>query len=180
LKRKPLPPKPAKAPPGAETNHVTAVQVGGSGKRSPRLRVIPPVSIPPDWEMKPGVPKNRGECENGPRPCPYVECDQHLWVVSQSDRPGNPKAGKQGATTLRPASAQTCTLDVARQARQVEEIAKYMGLHHSRVRQIAEGAILKIFAFKPQLAIQLMEAWGNPRLAQALRMTMHEIKEAPL
>ena len=157
MTRKPPAKQPVQAPPSEQTDHVAAVQLGG-GKRSPRLRVVPPVQLPPDWEMKPGVPKTRGDCANVQRPCPHLECSQHLWLRLQSEQPGNPKAGKQGATTLRPASPQSCALDVAERGATIEQIAGYLGVHHSRVRQIAEGALAKIFAYDPELATKLMEA----------------------
>jgi hypothetical protein len=149
--------KPAsKAPPGAKANH--AMERHGS-VRSPRLRVVQPVQLPPDWEMQPGVPATRADCVGGPRPCPFVSCSQHLWLRLQSEQPGNPKAGKQGATTLRPSSAHSCALDVAdRGAMSIDEIAEAFGMHHSRVRQIAEGAILKLFSVDPVLAAKLLEA----------------------
>jgi hypothetical protein len=147
----------SKAPPGEQTNHVTEVQLGG-GKRSARLRVVQPVQLPPDWEMQPGVPRTRADCVNGPRPCPYVSCSHHLWLRLQSEQPGNPKAGKQGATTLRPSSPHSCALDVAEKGATIEQIAGILGMHHSRVRQIAEGALAKLFAVDPDLAAKLLEA----------------------
>lgn len=130
----------------------------GGGKRSAQLRVVQPVQLPPDWEIQPGVPPTRADCANVPRPCPYVSCSHHLWLRLQSEQPGNPKAGKQGTTTFRPSSSQSCALDVAEKGATIEQIAEMMGMHHSRVRQIAEGAIMKLFAFDPELATRLLEA----------------------
>lgn len=146
------------APPGAEAHNATEYSPPGGGKRSPRLRVVQPVQLPPDWEIQPGVPATRADCANVPRPCPYVSCSHHLWLRLQSEQPGNPKAGKQGTTTFRPSSSQSCALDVAEKGATIEEIAEMLGMHHSRVRQIAEGAIMKLFAFDPALATRLLEA----------------------
>ncbi len=153
--RKKPPAKRAKRPAAAPAEQPDRVVSGGKV----RLRVIQQALLPPDWEMKPGVPATRADCANVPRPCPYVSCSMHLWLILQSERPGNPKAGKQGATTLRPTSSHSCALDVAERGATTEEIADMLGMHHSRVRQIAEGALVKIFASDPVLASKLMEVF---------------------
>jgi hypothetical protein len=62
----------------------------------------------------------------------------------QSENAGNPKAGKQGATTLRPTSMQSCALDVADRGATVEQIAEYLDCDPSRVRQISQAAGYKL------------------------------------
>lgn len=144
-----------KSPP-AQADHPHPVQLGG--KRSPKLRVIDPMRLPAGWEILPGVPKTRGDCARVVRPCPYLSCRHNLWISLQQEQPGNPKAGKQGETTFRPYSMRNCALDIAEFATPVDEIAHYMRIHPTRVRQIAEGALEKLRALDPDLARALMEA----------------------
>lgn len=113
-------------------------------RRSPRLRVVDPLQLPSDWEIKPGVPATRADCINAPRPCPYVSCRHHLWLRLQQEQAGNPQAGKQGATTFRPSSMQSCSLDVADRGAGFEEIGRLLGMDVTRARQIAQSAIEKL------------------------------------
>lgn len=116
-------------------------------RRSVKLRVVDALQLPEDWEIKPGVPATRADCINGPRPCSYLSCRHHNWLRLQSENPGNPQAGKQGETTFRPASMQSCALDVAdKGAASFEEVGRYLGCDSTRARQIAAAAIEKLRA----------------------------------
>ena len=95
---------------GRETHHEAPVQLGGGKKRLP---VLEPMSLPPDFEFKSGVPPTPAHCRSGPRPCPYIRCEKHMWLVEQHDRPGNPSKGAQGATTIVPLG-ESCQLDVSK------------------------------------------------------------------
>lgn len=155
---------------GEQSDHVFDVQLSGPDepervprkkRRSAKLRVITPLQLPPNWEIRslkePGAPKIREDCESQPRPCQYIGCKHHLWLRLSEEQPGNPKAGKQGETTFRPSTMNTCALDLKR-GMSVDEIGEHFGVHPTRVRQIAEGAIMKLFAINPELAAALMEA----------------------
>lgn len=146
----------ATAPIGEQTDHVVEVHAGGRRKRSPKLRVVSPLQLPPDWELRAGVPRTRADCANVPRPCPYIACRHHLWLRLQQEQPGNPQAGKQGLTTFRPATMQSCALDVAERGASYDEIGDYLGMDSTRARQIAQGAIEKLQDEHPELAAQLM------------------------
>jgi hypothetical protein len=113
-------------------------------RRSKKLRVVDALQLPDDWEMLPGVPATRADCANVARPCPYLSCRHHLWLRLQSENPGNPKAGKQGATTFKPSSNQSCALDVAEKGATFEEIGRFLGCDSTRARQIAAAAIDKL------------------------------------
>jgi hypothetical protein len=73
-------------------------------------------------------PRTRGDCVDGPRPCPWLSCRYHL---------GLPFEGKRR-------SANTCSLDVADQGGLVQaELADELGLSKARVQQIEATALLK-------------------------------------
>jgi hypothetical protein len=75
----------------------------------------------------------------------------------QEEQPGNPQAGKQGTSTFRPSTMNSCALDVAAQPQSFDAIGEMLGMHPTRVRQIAEQAIEKISAYEPELAAALLE-----------------------
>lgn len=73
------------------------------------------------------IPKTRGECLTGPRPCPYVTCKYHLGKVSEP----------------------TCTLDLAdKGGMTLEEVGEVFGVTRERIRQIEERALEKIIKKK--------------------------------
>lgn len=128
--------------PGQQTDHAQAAQLGG--RRTPKLRVIEPLQLPGEWEIQPGVPRTRGDCAGVARPCPHLGCRHHLWLRLQSENPGNPQRGRQGPTTFRPITNETCALDVAERGAEVEEIAKLLGCDATRVRQLAASGLEKL------------------------------------
>jgi hypothetical protein len=126
------------------------VSIPPKPKRSTKLRIIDPVRLPPSWEMRSlsdeGAPRTRAQCKDMPRPCPYVSCRHHLWLRLKQEQPGNPQAGKQGDTTFRPATMQSCSLDVADKGASFEEIGQLLGMDSTRGRQIAQAALEKLKA----------------------------------
>ena len=86
-------------------------------------------------------PRTRGDCQDGPRPCPWVSCRHHLYLTvgKVSVRDGVPHLtlnfGDVEVDTLK----DTCALDVAdRGEASFEEIATAMGITRQRVHQILE------------------------------------------
>lgn len=79
-------------------------------------------------------PKTRADCKDGPRPCPWVACSQHLYLDV------NPTTGTikfnfpdHGLDDLRA----TCSLDVADEGgHTLEQVGEYMNLTRERVRQL--------------------------------------------
>lgn len=114
-------------------------------KRSHALLVLDPIALDEDFEFLPGVPATRAECVDAPRPCPFVSCRHHLWLIEQRDRPGNPARGAQGAATLRPIG-ESCSLDVAVKPRSLQEVAVTLGVVPTRVHQITLLALAKLRA----------------------------------
>lgn len=75
-----------------------------------RLGILPP-------------PPQRGDCQDGPRPCPYPTCRYHL---------GDGRA-------------ESCALDVADRGEATDDdIGELLGLSGPRVRQIAQQAIARL------------------------------------
>lgn len=70
------------------------------------------------------LPLTRGECVDGPRPCPHTTCRQHL---------GRGKS-------------ESCALDVAERDHPptLEEVGDWLGLTRERVRQIEVAALDKV------------------------------------
>lgn len=96
-------------------------------------------------------PKTRGECVDGPRPCPWVRCRYSL-VGEVKDN---------GALKLyRPDleledHADTCVLDVAdRGQAKLEDIGQRLNIVQERVRQIAQKAKRQIEREVRKLGLQ--------------------------
>ena len=93
---------------------------------------------PPYWR-----PRVRGDCVDGPRPCPYVGCRYHLFTDTL-------KGGSlrlQGNGTLKDlvAMSQTCALDVADEGSStLDAIGLLMTVHRERIRQIEKAALRKL------------------------------------
>lgn len=80
-------------------------------------------------------PKTRGECVDGPRPCPFASCRYHLGY--DVTRAGSMLVMFPGrALDDLPA---TCALDVADEGGvTLEEVARVMNLVRERVRQLQD------------------------------------------
>lgn len=87
-------------------------------------------------------PKTRGDCAEGPRPCPYVSCKYNLFVDV------NPKTGSVKMNfpdKELEELADTCALDVADRAGiTLEEVGVIMNLTRERVRQLEMRGLIKL------------------------------------
>lgn len=92
-------------------------------------------------------PRTRGECVDGPRPCPWTTCAHHLADNVQSvARRQASRTGKAPPTLAE--MPETCVLDVAdRGGVSSEAIGVAMGMTRERVRQIKDGALAKLEPF---------------------------------
>lgn len=91
-------------------------------------------------------PRTRGECKDGPRPCPWVSCRHHLFLDVQQN----------GSVTLNfPDVARgvasweglpaTCALDVADEGGStLERVAEMANVTRERIRQIEERAVARV------------------------------------
>lgn len=79
-------------------------------------------------------PAARAECMDGPRPCPYVSCQHHLYL-DVSSRTGAIKLNFPDLEVWE--MNETCALDVAdRGGTTLEDVGAIMNLTRERVRQI--------------------------------------------
>jgi len=131
--------------------HAGELAIGGKAKRSPNLRLYSAgeLALPEDWEIKPGVPATRGDCRDGPRPCPYLRCRFHLWLQEAEARPGRRHLQERGgapASALQPHTRMTCALDIAESGEKLTyaEIGALFGVSDERARVIAEKALAKL------------------------------------
>lgn len=81
-------------------------------------------------------PLRRADCQDGPRPCPWVSCRHHLADLARDWLPED----------------ETCSLDVAdRTPLELAEIAPLVGYSRSRVQQLVKditttGALVSALA----------------------------------
>lgn len=95
----------------------------------------------PEHDDDPELPIARGDCIDGPRPCPFVSCKYHLFL----------DVNRNGSITynfpdLEPDQLEhSCALDVAdRRGETLENIGALMNLTRERVRQIEVDALSTI------------------------------------
>ncbi len=101
------------------------------GRRAPALRIVRD-----DDALR--FPKTRGECIDGPRPCPWARCRHHTHV--------DLSAAKDSPSLLvNEDREETCSLDVADRAGPdgltQDEVATAMHLTRERIRQLEEQAL---------------------------------------
>jgi hypothetical protein len=90
-------------------------------------------------------PRTRADCENGPRPCPWVSCKHHLYLDV------NPGTGsiKLNFPDLEPWELQhTCALDRADDGAgegglTLEEVGDALNVTRERIRQMEEQALAR-------------------------------------
>jgi hypothetical protein len=88
--------------------------------------------------VQPPMPRTRGECLDGPRPCPFVHCRYHLASTELS-------VSRRLKVRHIPCGMDTCALDVAdRGEHTLEEIGQLLGITRERVRQIELAALFKL------------------------------------
>jgi len=85
-------------------------------------------------------PRTRGDCKDGPRPCPFVSCSHHLYLDV------NPQGGSIEINFPHVDvwdMAETCSLDVAERSEPptLEEVGKMMNLTRERIRQLEEHGL---------------------------------------
>lgn len=93
-------------------------------------------------------PKTRGDCKDGPRPCPWVSCRHSLFLsVNQygSIKLLHPSVAPDSMDLLR----DTCALDVAdrmktNETMPLEAVGRRLGMTLERTRQIQETALSKL------------------------------------
>jgi hypothetical protein len=97
-------------------------------------------------------PRMRAECVDGPRPCPYVSCQHHLFL-DVSARTGAIKLNFPDLEVWD--MNETCALDVAdRGGTTLEDVGAIMNLTRERIRQVEVKALAKLEALKDMMALR--------------------------
>lgn len=109
-------------------------------------------------------PRTRADCENAPRPCPYVSCAHHLYA----DVSPTTGAIKLNFPDLEPEElSESCALDVAdRGGTTLEDVGAIMNVTRERIRQVEARALAKamIVPVLAELAADARTAGGKRRL----------------
>jgi hypothetical protein len=97
-------------------------------------------------------PRNRAECLDGPRPCPYVSCKHHLYI-DVSPRTGAIKLNFPDLEVWD--MGESCALDVAdRGGTTLEDVGAIMNLTRERIRQVEVKALAKLEALRDMMALR--------------------------
>lgn len=97
-------------------------------------------------------PKNREECVDGPRPCPFVSCKHHLFI-DVSPRTGAIKLNFPDLEVWD--MGESCALDVAdRGGTTLEDVGAIMNLTRERIRQVEVKALAKLEALRDMMALR--------------------------
>jgi sigma-70-like protein len=97
-------------------------------------------------------PRNRSECVEGIRPCPFVSCKHHLFL-DVSSRTGAIKLNFPDLEVWE--MSETCALDIAdRGGTTLEEVGAIMNLTRERIRQVEVKALAKLDALKEMMALR--------------------------
>jgi hypothetical protein len=91
-------------------------------------------------------PRMRAECQDAPRPCPFVSCKHHLFV-DVSSRTGAIKLNFPDLEVWE--MNESCALDVAdRGGTTLEDVGAIMNLTRERIRQVEVKALAKLNAIR--------------------------------
>jgi sigma-70-like protein len=92
-------------------------------------------------------PRNRSECKDAPRPCPWVSCKHHLYLDVNPET-GSIKLNFPDVEVWD--MKETCALDVAdRNGITLEEVGEIMNLTRERIRQVEVRGLLKLKMLTP-------------------------------
>ena len=137
---------------------------------APRLRHRVSLRVVAEESDRPSRPVTRGDCQDGPRPCPWVSCRYHLALdvtmggsirISPSLVDGDPRGTKrmrtlgegeefgvdewlEEAAELVVNAEHTCSLDLSEQGgKTLDEVGAAMGLTRERTRQVESAALIR-------------------------------------
>jgi hypothetical protein len=97
-------------------------------------------------------PRNRAECAEGPRPCPFVSCKHHLFI-DVSPRTGAIKLNFPDLEVWD--LGESCALDVAdRGGTTLEDVGAIMNLTRERIRQVEVKALAKLEALSDMYSLR--------------------------
>jgi hypothetical protein len=97
-------------------------------------------------------PRTRADCDNAPRPCPYVACRHHLGIEIGPGGSIQHTHGDLEAWDL----PWSCSLDLAEaEGLTLDQVAQAIGVTRERVRQIEVRALAKAVKNAKRLGIDL-------------------------
>ena len=97
-------------------------------------------------------PRERADCVEGARPCPFVSCKHHLYL-DVSARTGAIKVNFPDLDVWE--MSETCALDVAdRGGTTLEEVGAIMNLTRERIRQVEVKGLAKLAALRDMMALR--------------------------
>jgi len=97
-------------------------------------------------------PRNRVDCSNAPRPCPYISCKHHLFI-DVSPRTGAIKLNFPDLEVWE--MTESCALDIAdRGGTTLEDVGAIMNLTRERIRQLEVKALAKLDALNEMRALR--------------------------
>jgi hypothetical protein len=97
-------------------------------------------------------PRTRGECADGPRPCPFVACKHHLYL-DVSPTTGTIKLNFPELEVWE--LTETCALDVADAGAQpLERASALLNVTRERIRQIEAVALVKLGSLRDARALR--------------------------
>lgn len=106
------------------------------------------------------MPRTRGQCFYGPRPCPWIRCKYHLFVDV------NPQTGslKLNFPDLESWEfKESCALDVADSGGvTLEHAGALLNITRERIRQLANRALAKLEACPEARVLRAMASEVNP------------------
>ncbi len=118
-------------------------------------------------------PRSRVECEGGPRPCPYVSCQHHLYI-DVSPRTGAIKLNFPDLEIWQ--MGESCALDVAdRGGTTLEDVGAIMNLTRERIRQVEVKALAKLEAIRDMDALREFVDEGPQGKRRLPRLSREEL-----
>lgn len=118
-------------------------------------------------------PRNRAECVEAPRPCPFVSCQHHLYIDVSA---------KTGAIKLNFPDlevwemGESCALDIAdRGGTTLEDVGAIMNLTRERIRQVEVKALAKLEALKNMDALRDFVDEGPQGKRRLPRLTKEDL-----
>lgn len=151
--------------PSSGSGDAMAQRDGGDEKRGRSLTI--PATRLTRAEVAEGValaewmdyrrPANRGECVDGPRPCPYVSCKHHLYL-DVNPLTGSIKVNFPDLEVWE--MEESCALDIAERGGQtLEEVGAIMNLTRERIRQVEVSGLERLQA--EDFALDLEDAFTS-------------------
>lgn len=99
------------------------------------------------YPERPARPQTRGECIDGPRPCPHVGCRHHLYLEVLDTGTITFAAPRREPWDFAP----SCSLDLADAGHQtLEQVGDLFNLSRERIRQIEKKALVKLRLATPR------------------------------